>query len=56
MQLNFLSTYVFVDSFIMVFGDVKVELGSIESCSSNSSFSSGSNLSKDDSATPSDIA
>ena len=36
----------------MVFGDVKAELGSIESCSSRFKFLSGSNLSKIDSSTP----
>ena len=46
-----LSTYDLVGSSIIVFGDVKVELGFIESCSSYFNFPSGSNLKKDDSST-----
>ena len=41
---------------ILVFSNVQVELRTIESCSSNLNFSSGSNLNSDGSSIPSDIA
>ena len=50
---NFLSTYFSVGSSIIVFGDVKVEFRTIESCFN---YSSGSNLKSDCSFAPSDIA
>ena len=46
-----LSTYDLVGSSIFVLGDVKVELGLIDFCSSTSNFSSGSNLNNDNSST-----
>ena len=46
-----LSTSDLVGNSIRVFGDVKVELGIIESCSSSFNFSSGSNPNNDDSFT-----
>ena len=46
-----LSTYDLVGNSFMVFGDVKVELRIIESCSSSFNFSSGSNFYNDGSLT-----
>ena len=46
-----LSTYDLVGFSIIVFGDVKVEVRIIESCSPSFTFSSGSSLKNDDSFT-----
>ena len=54
--MNFYSTYDFEGNIIIVFGNVKTELRTIEFCSSISNFSSGSNLKNDDSLTPLVIA
>ena len=57
LSLNPLSTYNLVGNSIIVFGNVKVDLRTVESCSSNLTFSSGFNLKNDGSSTtPSDKA
>ena len=45
-----LSTYDLVGYSIIAFGNVKVELSTIECCSSDLNFSSGSKLNSDDSS------
>ena len=55
-SLNFLLTYDSLGNSIIVFGNVKLKLQTIESCSPSFIFSSGSNLKNDGSSTPSDVA
>ena len=50
------STYDLVGISIIVFGNFKVELGIIQSCSSSFNFSSGPNPNSGDSSTKSEVA
>ena len=55
-SFNLLSTFDLLGNSGIVFGNVKVELKTIESNSFNPNFLSGFNPNKDGSSTPSDIA